>query len=155
MDGYTKIVKSWVEKNAAPGSEYFEWNESARLRDYIAAVPAGEPINLYGHSFGGDTAAYAALTSVRTIDSLNTLDPVSPLAPDLKRLRCKVGTWNNANAKPSAKNRDDYIASAGGKWGDRPAGIASSHVDVNVNHGDFGGLMAGLVRSSPSSKCEC
>lgn len=48
-DGTTKIVSSWVEKNAR-GSPYFEWTQGSELSEYISKVPANEPINLYGHS---------------------------------------------------------------------------------------------------------
>lgn len=145
-DGTTKIVQSWVAENAQAGSKYFEWSQSRELAEYIAGLPSAEPINLYGHSFGGDTAAWAAINAGRPINSLTTLDPVSRFKPDYAKFACAVGEWHNVNAAPSKRNKDDWIATVGGKWGAGPNGRAKSHVDVNVNHGDFPGLIRAVGR---------
>ena len=153
-DGTTKIVRSWVDKNAV-GSQYFEWTQGSQLSAFISSVPAGEPINLYGHSYGGDTAAWAAIRAAGRVNSLTTLDPVSLIQPDFKKLKCSVGTWRNVNAAPSQRDRTDTIASLGGKWGAGPRGFATSYAEANVNHGDFGGLMKGISNTSGSGTCTC
>lgn len=152
-DGTTKIVSSWVDKNAT-GSPYFEWTQGSALSEYISQVPANEPINLYGHSYGGDTAAWAAMRVAGRVNSLTTLDPVSRFKPDFKKLRCAVGIWRNVNAGPIQSDRTDAIAWLGGKWGTGPRGTATSFAEVNVNHGDFGGLMKGIDKYS-SDACAC
>lgn len=108
-DGSMKIVSSWVAENA-PGSRYFEWTQGSALSEYISKLPADEPINLYGHSYGGDTAAWAALRAPRRVNSLTTLDPVSRFKPNFNKLRCAVGTWRNVNAAPSQSDNSDGIA---------------------------------------------
>lgn len=88
------------------------------------------------------------------VNSLTTVDPVSRIKPDFKKLRCSVGTWRNVNASPSQGDRTDTIAWWGGKWGRGPRGIATSYAEANVNHGDFGGLMKG-IDTRGSDACEC
>jgi pimeloyl-ACP methyl ester carboxylesterase len=151
----TKIVSTWVENNAK-GSPYFEWTQGPELSEYIKTVPEDEPINLYGHSYGGDTAAWAAISAGGRVTSLTTLDPVSRFKPDYKKLRCAVGTWRNVHATPSMEDRSDNIAGWGGKWGSGPKGFATSYTEVDVNHGNFGGLMAAIGASAESgAACEC
>lgn len=144
-DGTTGIVKNFAKSQE--GAKYFEWNQRSEIVELINSQPEGEPINLIGHSYGGDTAAWAAIESCRPINSLTTIDPVSRQKPDYNKIKEKVGTWTNINAAPAETNSTDFIAKLGGKWGEGPKEAATTFKNVNANHGDF----LNMLRATNSS----
>jgi RHS repeat-associated protein len=145
-DATTGIVNNWVKENA-PDAKYFEWTQGKDIKKLIDSQPDGEPINLIGHSYGGDTAAWAALNSCKPITSLTTIDPVSRFKPNSDDIKKKVKDWTNVNATPLVPDRTDFIAALGGKWGDGPRPY-SNFITVDTNHGNFSALI-NATRNNP------
>lgn len=105
-------------------------------------MPKGEPINLIGHSYGGDTAATVAANSSRHIDSLTTIDPVSWFKPDFNKVKENTTTWINMNAVTSSRWKfDNIVAGIGGAWNEKPEGYADVFLNVNADHADFEGML--------------
>lgn len=91
--------------------------------------PAGEPVDIYAHSWGADTAAWGALVSNRKIDSFTSVDGVGWFKPDLSKLRCKVKDGTNINVVPENYDFGDFVAFIGSKCG-VPKTSASTHVNA-------------------------
>jgi thioesterase domain-containing protein len=89
-----------------------------------------EPINLIGHSWGGDTAADVAEAlgaDGNTADLLVTVDPVSGRKGDFTEVADGSSTWINIDAEnPWPPNRSDFVADAGGPWNDKPRNMPMS-----------------------------
>jgi RHS repeat-associated protein len=139
-DASMGTVRDWV-RDHAPSAKYFEWDQRRDILQFISGLPQNEPINLIGHSYGGDTAAWVAVDSCRTITSLVTIDPVSRIKPSYDDLWSKVFNWTDVSATPTRPDYTDSIAVWGGQWGRGPFGFADRFVSVDANHGDFGALM--------------
>ena len=146
-DGSSGIVRSYYNRYHAghPDSSYYSWeDEDAILKD-IANTPAGDPIHLIGHSYGGDTAAAAALKACRKVDLLITIDPVSRFHyRGMQNIENSVGTWVDVDAEGgSAFQLSNFVAGWGDSWDDKPNGIADSYIqDRNVVHADFAKMMS-------------
>ena len=125
------------------GQTPYSWDQYDDILADIAATKQAnpdEPINLVGHSYGGDTAYLVARDSNYTIDNLVTLDPVSHFTFDVSKPN-NVANWDNVYSNPNNYGVSDFIADIGGQWG--PVD------DPNVNnysspasHGDIRGLLA-------------
>ncbi|CFU06544.1 YD repeat-containing protein [Burkholderia pseudomallei] len=144
-DGSSGIVQGFYstyhQKN--PDSSYYSWKDEAAILKDIANTPEGDPIHLIGHSYGGDTAAKAAMKACRKVDLLITIDPVSRHRPDMQSIASSVGTWVDVDAEGGNPFQpSNFISGLGGAWNGAPSGIADSYIQDNgVNHEDFGAMM--------------
>lgn len=144
-DGTSGIVQSYYNSyhQDNPDSSYYSWTDLNGILQDIANTPSGDPINLIGHSYGGDTAAKAAMLACRKVNILITIDPVSHHRPDLNNLADDVGTWIDVDAEGnSGMQLSNLVAGIGGGWNGAPNGIADSYIQDNgVNHEDFQSMM--------------
>ncbi len=155
-DATSGIVRSYYNNyhQNNPDSAYYSWTDLNGILQDIANAKPGDPINLIGHSYGGDTAAKAAMQSCKKVNLLITIDPVSRHSPDLNALAGKVGTWVDVDAEGNnVFQPSNFIAGIGGGWNDEPNGIADSYIQDNrVNHEDFESMMnaSGAGVNSPA-----
>ncbi|MEV8519293.1 alpha/beta fold hydrolase [Dyella marensis] len=148
-DGTFRNVMDYYNDHRAqrPNSAYYSWKDLDGIVKDInntAKHAPGDPINLIGHSWGGDTAAAAALEACGKVDLLITIDPVSRFnSRALQALSSSVGTWIDVNARGGSRfQRDNFIAGLGGGWNERPNGLAHSYIeDHTSSHGEFGDMM--------------
>lgn len=144
-DGSSGIVQSYYNNyhQSNPDSSYYSWDNLNGILQDIANTPDGDPINLIGHSYGGDTAAKAAMRACRKINLLITIDPVSHHRPNLDDLAANVGTWVDVDAEGNnSLQLSNLISGIGGGWNGAPNGIADSYIQDNgVNHEDFQSMM--------------
>ena len=131
------------------GGTPYSWTD---YDDILADIEAtkqadpNEPINLVGHSYGGDTAYLVARDSSYTVDNLITIDPVSHFTFDVSKPG-NVGNWDNVYSNPNNYGVDDFIADVGGQWG--PVNDPNvNNISSPASHGDFGGLASSLPPSS-------
>jgi len=154
-DGSTHDVESFYDTYHAthPDSSYYSWEDEAGILKDIANTDPNDPIHLIGHSYGGDTAAKAAMAACRKVDLLITIDPVSKHRPNLQDLANNVGTWIDVDAEGgSAFNFANMLAWSGSAWNGAPYGLADSYIqDGNAGHADFAEMMnaSGPGVSSP------
>ncbi|GAA0687565.1 alpha/beta fold hydrolase [Dyella marensis] len=159
-DASSGIVKGYYDSysKSHPDSAYYSWKQ---LDDIVKDInntaknSPGDPINLIGHSYGGDTAAAAALQACGKVNLLITIDPVSRFhSRDLQALSGSVGTWVDVNAQGgSAFQRDNFIAGWGGSWDAKPNGVAGSYIEDHfTSHRDFDQMMhaSGPGTNSPA-----
>ncbi|ULU25278.1 RHS repeat-associated core domain-containing protein [Dyella terrae] len=159
-DGTYHIVESYYDRyhSTHPDSAYYSWEDLAAIIDDINNTTKnapGDPINLIGHSYGGDTAAAAALKACGKVNLLITIDPVSRFHfRDMQAIKSSVGTWVDVDAEGGSPFRlDNFIAGMGGAWNGDPNGIADSYIqDNSSSHGDFRHMMnaAGPGINSPA-----
>jgi RHS repeat-associated protein len=123
---------------------YRTWDQGSDIQKYIAGLPTGEPINLIGHSYGGDTAATIAANSSRRINMLVTIDPVSQIKPNFSAINQNTNMWVSVNATGgSAFEQSNLIAGLGGAWDSSPQGAATSYISApKAVHADFGKMMS-------------
>lgn len=148
-DGSSEIVKSYYSNYSKthPNSAYYSWKQLSELVKDInetAEKYPGDPINVIGHSYGGDTAAAAALQACGKIDLLITIDPVSRFhSRDLRALSRSVDTWIDVNGQGGgAFQFDNLVAGLGGSWNGGPNGVASLYIEDHFSsHGDFRQMM--------------
>ncbi len=145
-DATSGIVQSYYTQYHArhPDSSYYSWQDEAGILKGIANTPVGDPIHLIGHSYGGDTAAKAALASCRKVDLLITIDPVSHHGPSMQSIAASVGTWVDVDAEGgSAFNWDNILAGGGGGWNGDPNGIADLYIQDGIaRHQAFSQMMS-------------
>lgn len=152
-DGSTALVKRFVDELKDPNSFYFSHQDAAAIQAFINSQPANEPIDLIGHSWGGDTAATIAENSPRKIDMLVTIDPVSIVRPDMNAVRNNTITWINVNASTTSSwTFANMVAGVGGAWNQAPKAYADAFINASANHDDFSKMMvtAGNGYHSPS-----
>ncbi|GLQ96839.1 type IV secretion protein Rhs [Dyella mobilis] len=145
-DGTSGIVQSYYNNyhQNNPDSAYYSWTDLNGILQDIANTPAGDPINLIGHSYGGDTAATAAQESCRKVNLLITIDPVSRFHNfNMQAIENAVGTWVDVDAEGNNPFQpSNFIAGIGDAWDGAPNGIADSYIQDNgVNHEDFQSMM--------------
>jgi RHS repeat-associated protein len=150
---FSRIVANYSQQS--PGSQYFEHSQGQEIQDFINRQPANEPINIFGHSYGGDAAARAVARACRRINSLTTIDPVTDTGkgdrPDFGTVRDNVLNWTNVSAVPDRWNLSDAIAAAGGGgWGSDPRQFVDNFTSVNMHHGQFVGMMNFINNPSPN-----
>lgn len=142
------IVKNFAERfNPVAGQQvvYRSWDQSSEIQNLINSQPAGEPINLIGHSYGGDTAATITANSARQINTLITIDPVSLITPNYSDVAKNSNFWMNVNAQTAnSLERSNIIAGIGGAWNSSPKGYADLFVNSQANHADFSSMMNGF-----------
>lgn len=142
FDGTSGVVKDFREALLNKNTKYFSFDDSAAVQTFINSQPAGEPINLIGHSYGGDTAAKIAANSPRKIDMLVTIDPVSRHPPDLDAVRNNTVTWIDVNASTSSPwTFPNMVAGVGGAWNETPKAYADVFINASANHEQFSTMM--------------
>ena len=146
-DARTRIVARYADNQrlANPGRDirYYSWQRYQEVRRAIASTPAGEPVNVIGHSLGGAAAIREADNASRQIDNLITIDPVDfpgfAINSDLSLEN--VGTWTNVTANPAERDFSDSVASFGGKVDQSVTDQADGNIPSGANHGDFSRMM--------------
>jgi pimeloyl-ACP methyl ester carboxylesterase len=157
-DASSGIVQSYYAQyhQTNPDSAYYSWEDlNAILQDIASAAP-NDPINLIGHSYGGDTAATAARKTCRKVNLLITIDPVSHFHNfDMQAIANAVNTWVDVDAEGNNPFQwSNLISGLGGAWDNDPAGVANLYIQDNgVNHEDFRSMMnaAGPGTNSPAN----
>ena len=105
-----------------------------------------EPINLIGHSYGGDTAYLIARDTTHNMNNLVTLDPVSHFTYDISKPE-RVSNWDNVYSNPHNYDPSDFVADIGGQWGpvkDKRV----NNIPSEKSHGNVGGLFDALPDST-------
>jgi len=124
------------------GSVYFEWTSSKDIVKYLDKLPPDEPINLIGHSYGGDTAGVIAARYKRRINVLVTVDPVGSGQYMINAIKGNCTVWVDVNAQPSGWfNLSNIAAGVGQAWNKEPRGIANFYIEAPFNHEEFSNLM--------------
>lgn len=95
---------SWTDKNEI----------ISKIQDVKRNNP-NEPINLVGHSYGGDTAYLVARDSGVQIDNILTLDPVSRFSNGAGNKPSNVSSWTNIRTTGDSYGFNDHIADLGGE----------------------------------------
>jgi pimeloyl-ACP methyl ester carboxylesterase len=118
---------------------YFAGGHRYQISEAIRTTPAGEPINIIGHSLGGAEGIRQANWTDRRINNLITIDPVDlpGRAVDSDLSISNVQRWTNVTANPVERNWSDTIASIGGKVDEAVTSQANVNVSSPANHGDF------------------
>ena len=119
---------SWTDKNEI----------ISKIQDVKRNNP-NEPINLVGHSYGGDTAYLVARDSGVQIDNILTLDPVSRFSNGAGNKPSNVSSWTNIRTTGDSYGFNDLIADLGGQWGD--VNGATNISAENVDHNDPAGML--------------
>ena len=121
---------------------YFSWDQGSDIQDFINSQSADEPINIIGHSYGGDTAAEVTADSSRAINMLVTVDPVSMSQPNFTSVANNSALWVNVNAQPSnSMQQSNVIAGVGGAWDSDTEESADISINAAANHADFSTMM--------------
>jgi pimeloyl-ACP methyl ester carboxylesterase len=167
FDGTFQPVRGYYNKYLAdhPTARYFSHDAPDAIRDALAGVPDAEPINLIGHSWGGDTAAYIAARYRRKINILITVDPVGhnwlgevpppeddyphpgrPRSVDytsfFMMIRAGCDKWVDVDAVPEAwYHGSNLVAGIGGYWGADVKDIAHVYIPAPYDHGEFTKLL--------------
>lgn len=156
FDGTSGIVQSYYNQyhTTHPDSAYYSWRDLDGIVADINKTDPSDPIHLIGHSYGGDTAAKAALRACGKVSLLITIDPVSRHGPDMSAIAAAVGTWVDVNAGGgSAFQGSNFIAGLGGAWNSDPYGVANAYIEDDTStHQDFQHMMNahGPNMSSPA-----
>lgn len=147
-DGKSRIVQSYAARQMAlhPNRDiqYFSWRDTDAIRTAVFNTPAGEPLNVIGHSLGGGEGMRQHGLNYKSIDTLVTIDPVdAPFnaidAPTANNIDAK--NWINVTANPSSLDRSDVIAAIGGKVSPERTSGADSQVNSSAHHREFGRMM--------------
>ena len=114
FDGpYHPMTNATCSKCGAPLTNQNDFRSWDTYDDILADIAAtkqanpDEPINLVGHSYGGDTAYLMARDSNYTIDNLVTLDPVSHFTFDVSKPN-NVTNWDNVYSNPNNYSNQDF-----------------------------------------------
>jgi pimeloyl-ACP methyl ester carboxylesterase len=116
------------------------------LRLIEAAVRAGEPVNVVGHSWGA-IDAYAAVTGAARrgaiVATLITLDPVS--GPLRRPAAWRPGPyWLDITLAPTSPDRSDRLTNRR-PWARKPSRLpleaADERIVLDMNHWDVGRMM--------------
>jgi len=113
---------------------FFPWNKAGSLSAWIRERRRATAV--IGQSLGGHVAANIAIAYPGRIETLVTIDPVSPpfFAPRFtwEELRNSVTRWIHI-----VQGRSRILAFAAHRWGDAPAPFADGFVATDFSHGDF------------------
>ncbi|HEV2681403.1 MAG TPA: alpha/beta fold hydrolase [Rhodanobacter sp.] len=144
-DSSSQIVGSYYAQyhQSHPDSNYFTWDQQDQILALVNSLNKNEPINLIGHSYGGDTAARVAQKACRQVDMLITIDPVSRFhGHDYADIAAHAKLWVDVNGTGgSAFQISNFIAGLGGAWNSGPQGFATSYIGADNVHADFNGMM--------------
>ena len=160
FDGpYHPMTNATCSKCGAPLTNQNDFRSWDTYDDILADIAAtkqanpDEPINLVGHSYGGDTAYLVARDSNYTIDNLVTLDPVSHFTFDVSKPN-NVTNWDNVYSNPNNYGVGDFIADIGGQWGHVDDPNVNNH-SSSASHGNVTGLFNALPESTKSQVHIC
>lgn len=162
-DNVSEIVKRYrngfARKNPKRWASYFQ-HDSDAIMDAIRRAKkekACEPINIIGHSYGGDTAAELAAHLGKegiNVDLLVLIDPVGYTRPEIGGNVLKLINAGSFPKKSIGLGLDDSIAFVGGQW--------NTGYYTPYHHGQFAKMMdyAPTGASSPHdallySNCSC
>jgi pimeloyl-ACP methyl ester carboxylesterase len=142
---------------------YFSHSDDEGIKAFLDSVQPAEPINLIGHSWGGDTAGNIAVTYRRRINLLITVDPVGHWPSEVPRpeypqpgrppladytsfymlIRSNCDQWVDVDAITDAwYHESNVIAGLGGPWGVAVRDIAHLYIDAKGHdHRDFAQMM--------------
>lgn len=122
--------------NPGANVRFFPWHLAGLLSAWLAERPSTTAV--IGQSLGGYVAAKAAVANPGRIETLVTVDPVSPasaLCPlnfTWEELRDCVGRWFHV-----VQRRNAILVRGAHWWGNAPAHIADGFVSTDFSHGDF------------------
>ena len=149
-DDSSQIVQryaAWYKGAVAPRDvAYFEWTDwdwSYNIDNYIKKIRKDHeryvPINIIGHSYGGDAAIEIA-AAYGGLETLITIDPVGLNEnPELGKGTSR--TWINVYSNPDTWDFSDYVAHAGGHYGSDTTAYADYSYGLNAHHFDFDKMM--------------
>jgi len=141
-DASTAIVKQFQATLNQNTTKYFSHSDSSAIQAFINSQPADEPINLIGHSWGGNIAAKITEDSPRQINLLITIDPVGVNRPDFNAVRNNAITWIDVNAAtPSSMTLANVIAGFGGAYNSAVKPYADAFINASANHEEFAKMM--------------
>jgi len=160
-DGATGIVKDGLKntvqsQNPDAAVMCFGWMDAEKAADQIRQFHEQfpeVPIEIVGHSYGGDTAMDIAQLlngDGITIEQLTTLDPVSWFESSRPS---NVKNWTNVYVD-GVHDYTDLIANAGGKWGHESGADQNIPAPLGndpVSHGNAQGLYSAAQRSGAVS----
>ena len=147
-DTVSEIVRSYAANQMTlhPNRDiqYYIWSDTASISNAVATTPAGEPLNVIGHSLGAAAAMRQNGTNYKSVDTLVTIDPVdlpgnAISAPTANNIDAK--NWINVTANPASWDRSDVIAAAGGKVSSERTSGADTQVNSGANHRQFDSMM--------------
>ncbi|MGF1549404.1 MAG: RHS repeat-associated core domain-containing protein [Sphingomonadaceae bacterium] len=141
-DYNNQIVYGYASRQAQdnPGRvvRYFQHDQDERIREALYDAQAtDEPVNVFAHSWGTDTAVTIIRETGVRVDNLVTVDPVS-LRGDYTR-PSGVVNWLNIVADPQGLEISNIVAMVGRKRGALEG--ADSNVFVSANHAEFSTMM--------------
>lgn len=120
--------------NPGASVRFFPWNQSSSLSAWIGERRSTTAV--FGQSLGGYVVAKVAVANPDRIETLVTVDPVSPAWVPLdfpwEQLRDCVGRWFHI-----VQRRNRILACAAHWWGKVPAPFADEFVSTDFSHGDF------------------
>jgi pimeloyl-ACP methyl ester carboxylesterase len=122
--------------NPGASIRFFPWNSAGSLSAWITRRPRTTAV--IGQSLGGHIAAKVAVANPGRIETLLTIDAVSPPSLSVARdftwanLRESVERWFHV-----VQRRNRILALAAQWWGDAPAPFADGFASTNFSHGDF------------------
>lgn len=132
--------------NCAASVRFFPWNRTRSLSAWIRERHSTTAV--IGQSLGGYVAAKVAVANPGRIETLVTVDPVSPawMLPSnftWEQLRDCVGRWFHV-----VQRRNWILARAAHWWGDAPAQFADGFLATDFSHGDFFSTMRYLKNAA-------
>ena len=139
-----------VAKFTDSPKQIYTWDQKDKVISDIRAIKESnpsEPINIVGHSYGGDTAFLVARDCECEVNSLVTLDPVSWLTPDTSK-PSNVSDWVNLIPAGDGYSFGDFLADIGGQWGTQDD--ATNIMVPNSNHEDVEKMLNELKRRLPN-----
>ena len=106
--------------------------------------------DLYGHSYGGDTAA-AAVAAGFYVATLTTIDPVSLFGvgswfgPGYSAVGKNAGAWVNYVATGGTGSWPNFVAGVGGAWDNAPTPYATQSISLPYDHQEIGYQVLGQI----------
>jgi pimeloyl-ACP methyl ester carboxylesterase len=144
------VVRQYAARYAAETGRPVVYLPNARIgraqRLIQAAVRAGEPVSVVGHSWGAIDAYVAVAAAARRgalAVTLVTLDPVS--GPLRRPVAWRPGVfWLDVALAPSSPDRSDRLTNRH-PWARKPSRLpleaADQRVVLDLNHWDVGRMM--------------
>lgn len=127
--------------------QYFPNDNQRAIQDYIDQLPAGTPVTLVGHSWGGHRAAILAAAAARegrSFERVVTVDPVGWRLPSAFYPQVRAGTreWINIQATGGGSiEPSNIIAFLGNRYGDAATQAADIGLRVPTAHANFSRML--------------
>jgi DNA-binding beta-propeller fold protein YncE len=148
FDGTFKPVLEYYNYMVFENKSYYPYDSETQIEQYIGSLPIMAKVNLIGHSYGGDTAAIAAVRCGRKINTLVTVDPVSWVGvgslfgPNYATVASDATTWIDINATGGGiLNGGNLPAGLGGAWNSGPENTATVYYEAPFPHAYFASMM--------------